>query len=115
VSSFLARLRGQASLCQFSIACAGFQQPVSYNKVIMGHQQLQAGEGIGSTCSNTRYNLAELVKFVKAQDMRRRSHNILAGAGQGGLNRTTKYGARTMVQGRLRRMVVQLPRLVGLW
>jgi hypothetical protein len=98
VSAFVARLRGQANVCEFTLKCSGCDHVTSYMERIMAHQLVRAlvDPGIqervlASAADKADMTLTELIAVVEAQEMAKRSQGLLAGAG--GLHRMTEYKA----------------------
>ena len=96
--SFAARLKGQASTCDFTVKCTGTdcQNETSYMEKMVAHQLVRGlvdptiqEEVLAHAASNQDFNLAEIQKFIEAKETGRRSGALIAGTG--GLNRVSEY------------------------
>jgi hypothetical protein len=98
VASFVARLRGTASLCSFIVTCSSCQADTSYADKIMAHQLVRAlmdpviQEKVLSLAPDGKeMGLKEVISAVEAQEMGKRSQGLLTG--NAGLNRVSEYQA----------------------
>ena len=96
--SFAARLKGQASTCDFTIKCAasGCSRETSYMEKMVAHQLVRGlvdptiqEEVLAHAASNPELDLASIQKFIEARETGRRSGALIASTG--GLNRVSGY------------------------
>ena len=95
---FMARLKGQASTCSFSLPCPApdCTQTVIYTEQMVAHQLVR---GLGDPVIQEQVlaqgaesgvmDLAKLIKFIEAKEAGKRSSLLLTTAG--GLNRMSEY------------------------
>ena len=97
-TSFSARLRGKAAICNFIVQCkeTSCKKDVSYADKMIAHQLVKGlsdgeiQEQVMALAAETPdLDLATIQKFVEAKETGRRSGAIIAGTG--GLNRVSDY------------------------
>ena len=96
--SFMARLKGQASSCSFTLKCpaATCTQEISYTDQMVAHQ-LVRGLGdpviqeqvLAQGAESGSMDLSILIKFIEAKEAGKRSSYLLSSAG--GLNKMSEY------------------------
>jgi hypothetical protein len=96
--SYMARLKGQASICSFALKCPAPNciQSVSYSDQMVAHQLVRGLEDpviqeqvLAQGAENGSMNLDTLIKFIEAKEAGKRSSHLLSSAG--GLNRMSEY------------------------
>ena len=97
-TSFSASLRGQASICDFTVQCKEptFKKDVSYTDRMIAHQLVRGlsdsdiqEQVMAHAAETPDLDLATIQKFVEAKETGRRSVAMIAGSR--GLNRVSDY------------------------
>jgi hypothetical protein len=99
IAMFLARLRGQAKICEFTVECSSTSGTTvnSYTDKMVSHQLVRGMEDItiqekvlALAATQTDLDLKKITEFVEAQEQGTRSSKMLV-HGVGNLNRISEY------------------------
>ena len=110
IAMFLARLLGQAKICEFTVKCSEdtCARETSYADNMVAHQLVRGMEDsatqekvLALAATQTDMSLRKITEFVEAQEQGTRSSKML-GNGVGALNRISDYKSTRDPMGRLR-------------
>ena len=103
IGSFCARLRGQATVCNFETNCSASSctNKTSYMNEMVAHQLVRGLNDVemqeqimGHAATTTDLDLAGITKFLEAKETGKRSTGLITAAAAGGLNRLSDYKSR---------------------
>ena len=101
--AFAARLRGQASICNFSISCTatGCIQEVCYADPMIRHQLIRGladhsiqEQVLAHGAENENFDLSKTLKFIEAKEAGKRSSTMLTEAG--GISKISEFQRRKL-------------------
>ena len=103
IGSFCARLRGQATVCNFETNCSSptCTNKTSYMNEMVAHQLVRGLSDVemqeqimGHAATSSGLDLADIIKFLEAKETGKRSSGLITAAAAGGLNRLSDYKSR---------------------
>ena len=103
IGSFCARLRGQATVCNFETDCSSstctnktnYMNEMVAHQLVRGLNDVEMQEQImGHAATTSDLDLAGITKFLEAKETGKRSTGLITAAAAGGFNRLSDYKSR---------------------